>query len=334
MHRVDLEGKKILFFAPAFFGYEKHIEKRLTERGADVDYFNERFSDKTLFKIIMRLNKHLLSACINRYYKRIYKTIKGNHYDIFLVINIETMPVWFVKKITTLQSCPVKILYIWDSMAWKHNLQIYFNHFDRVYSFDRKDVLKYKDKILLRPLFYLPQYADIKPQQKYDYDLCFIGSAHTDRYKIACALKQIARQNNFTTFIYLYLQKPYVYYLSKLTNRNFAHSRKSDFAYTPLTERQITDIMQKSRIIVDTQGPNQSGLTMRTIETLAARRKMITTNDDIVNYDFYCPDNICVCDFYKTFPSKAFLDSPFAENRSEQYYYKYSLDGFLDDILS
>lgn len=39
---MNFKGKAILLFAPSFFGYEKSIQKRLIELGANVDFFDER----------------------------------------------------------------------------------------------------------------------------------------------------------------------------------------------------------------------------------------------------------------------------------------------------
>ena len=39
---MKLSGKNILFIAPAFFGYEKKIAEKMTNLGAEVDYFDDR----------------------------------------------------------------------------------------------------------------------------------------------------------------------------------------------------------------------------------------------------------------------------------------------------
>ena len=49
-----------------------------------------------------------------------------------------------------------------------------------------------------------------------------------------------------------------------------------------------------SKIILDIAHPHQKGLSFRPYETIGLRKKLITTNKDIVNYDFYNPNNIFV----------------------------------------
>ena len=46
------------------------------------------------------------------------------------------------------------------------------------------------------------------------------------------------------------------------------------------------------RCVVDVENPGQHGLTMRSIEIIGLKRKFITTNPDIVNYDFYNSNNM------------------------------------------
>ena len=52
------------------------------------------------------------------------------------------------------------------------------------------------------------------------------------------------------------------------------------------------EIFSDSRCILDAPQAGQVGLTIRTIECLGAKRKLVTTNSDIKNYDFYNENNI------------------------------------------
>lgn len=52
------------------------------------------------------------------------------------------------------------------------------------------------------------------------------------------------------------------------------------------------------------------GLTLRPMEALFFGRKLITTNKDIKNYDFYCPENIFILDEQPDEDIRAFLNAP------------------------
>ena len=74
------------------------------------------------------------------------------------------------------------------------------------------------------------------------------------------------------------------------------------------------------------------GLTIRVLEALGAKKKLITTNKDIVNYDFYHPENIYVYDG-KVDLENIFFTSEYFEIDYE-IYKKYSLESWLKEILS
>jgi hypothetical protein len=72
---------------------------------------------------------------------------------------------------------------------------------------------------------------------------------------------------------------------------------------------------------------------MRTIETLGAKKKLITTNADVINYDFFRPENVLVVDRYNPVISKEFIDEPWKEI-PEDIYKKYSISSWLNTIFS
>ena len=87
----------------------------------------------------------------------------------------------------------------------------------------------------------------------------------------------------------------------------------------------------KSKCILDAPQAGQTGLTIRTIECLGAKRKLITTNSDIRNYDFYNESNILVfnesVDLDSVFFTSEYKDIP------KDIYEKYSLRNWLKTML-
>lgn len=67
------------------------------------------------------------------------------------------------------------------------------------------------------------------------------------------------------------------------------------------------------RAILDIANEGQDGLTQRVLESLFYRKKLITNNEDIVNYDFYNPANICVVSKGNVNIPEGFLDSPYVD---------------------
>ena len=72
---------------------------------------------------------------------------------------------------------------------------------------------------------------------------------------------------------------------------------------------------------------------MRTFETIGARRKLITTNANIRDYDFYDSRNICVVDRERL---PHFNSSFFNEEYhllSDELYRYYSISGWLESVV-
>ena len=74
------------------------------------------------------------------------------------------------------------------------------------------------------------------------------------------------------------------------------------------------------------------GLTMRTIELLGLQKKIITTNIDIVNYDFYNPVNILIIDRDSPKINKEFFTTPFTPIPQE-IVSKYIISNWLKRML-
>jgi hypothetical protein len=100
-----------------------------------------------------------------------------------------------------------------------------------------------------------------------------------------------------------------------------------------LDYNEYIKISGNSRAIVDVEHPKQKGLTMRTFETLGKEKKLITTNGNIRAYDFYNDANISIIDRANPAINKEFIYLPFRP-LPEILYYKYSIDGWLEDIFS
>jgi hypothetical protein len=77
--------KKILLFAPEFFGYDKEIKKKLEAFGAEVDLYNERPSSNFFIKATIRVYKKLISYYTENYFNTIIKLNKGNDTITFLL---------------------------------------------------------------------------------------------------------------------------------------------------------------------------------------------------------------------------------------------------------
>lgn len=328
---MNFKGKTILFISPSFFGYEKYIAERMEELGAKVFFFDDRPSNSFWGKGLLRAHKKLYAAKIWMYYRPIEKKIEAIPYiDIIFLLSPEGFPLPLLEKTIAANPNVKVLLYMWDSVQNKIGTKKYLPYCHRIFTFDPND-RKYDKRIEFCSLFYLNEYSSLN-SDNYDYELSFIGTAHSDRYLLASKLKGQVEKTGGRIFYYFYLQsrKLFVYY--KLTNPHFRKTKANDFQYRSLSKEETMKIIEKSKIVLDIQHPKQTGLTMRTLEVLGSKRKLITTNKEVSKYDFYNSNNILIVDRDAPVIPDDFLRTPYLQI-DDNIYKRYSLDGWLNKIF-
>lgn len=103
------------------------------------------------------------------------------------------------------------------------------------------------------------------------YDISFIGTAHTDRYSVVSAIDK-KLPVGAKKFWYLYLQAKWVYWFYRFTNSGFRQSSITDFEFDSISKVEVQSVFDQSKVILDIEHPKQTGLTIRTLETLGAKK--------------------------------------------------------------
>jgi hypothetical protein len=326
-----LKNKKVLFLCPLFFNYHKKLMKAMESLGAEVDYFDERPSNTVLSKALLRINRKFVTVQIKKYYEEISLKIKDKNYDYIFICQAEATPKWFLKDVRKMNPNARIVLMLWDSVANKVNTLEKLDLFDEVFSFDKKDCDQFG--LTFRPLFFDKEYELIaKEEPTFVYDLFFVGTVHSDRYRILKEVKQQFEKNDLNVFYFLYIPSKLMYYQRKLMTSDLNGSQINEFSFVGMPSDQLAAKLKQSKAVVDIQHPKQTGLTMRTIEMLGANKKMITTNTDIQNYDFYHPNNICIVDREKVEVPTEFMTTPFVPV-DEKVKDRYSINYFVLDLL-
>lgn len=328
---MSLEGKKILFIAPKFFGYENEIKKEMEKLGAKVDYYDERPQNNNFTKAILRLKlKKIIQEKISSHYNRIFNEVKSIKFDYILFIAPESISLEHFLSLREMQRDAKFILYMWDSIENKNSRNL-INYFDKAYTFDKNDIKKFP-KMIFKPLFYIKDYSELE-ESKDLYDVTFIGTAHTDRYNLVKKIKkELFKLGNFKCFNHFYIQGKTFFLLRKLFDKNFRKVKMKEVSFSSLSKDKVLEIIKDSKVIIDIQHPKQVGLTMRTIEMLGARKKIITTNNNVKNYNFYNSSNILIVDRYNPRISKEFLETPYKEV-DRRIYESYSLKNWILNIF-
>lgn len=326
-----LQGKRILFFSAHLFGYQNDIRLAMVSVGAIVDYYDERPANNFLVKGVIRINRNLLAGYINHYYNKIIKETLQKEYDYVFFIKGESISASNVRRLKQFHPEANFIIYHWDSIANNSNAQNLLPYFDRVFSFDKIDCERLGLHFL--PLFYTPDYANIPYYDKeIKYDMLFVGTTHSDRYKLVKRIEEQIIKMGGLCLTWFYFPSKILYYKMKIQNSYLRQIPVHTFHFKPMSKELLLQLYAGSRIIIDVQHPKQTGLTMRCIETLGAKRKLITTNYYITEYDFYNPDNILVVDRNLPYVPEKFLNEPYRDTPKE-IYESYSIKNWLSSIF-
>lgn len=325
----ELSGKRILLIALS--EYSDGIIKEMSDMGADVDYICDKPNNGVMCKTLGRMKFEPYMNVIRSYYTKCIRGIAHKQYDYILSIRGEYTPVESLDELREAFPSAKFILYMWDSILNNRGIQNTWSHYDKVYTFDRIDYLAHKDKIHFLPLFYYDSFLP-KINETYKYDIAFIGTGHDDRVQIIKGIEEQCKKYGVKMYTYIFLPHHLIYVRNKLINPFYKNVRKSDIHFKLKPTADAYKIYAQSRCVVDIQSKTQNGMTMRTIEMIGLRKKLITTNKDIVNYDFYNPNNVLVVDRKNFKIDPYFINSPYRELKDE-IYQKYSLRGWLSQLF-
>ncbi|WP_438469183.1 lipopolysaccharide biosynthesis protein [Vibrio vulnificus] len=322
-----MKNERILFISPRTHGYELDIENAIKNRG-DCIYYDERPFTSSIGKIILRLNIRFLSKLwIDKYYKSIFHSVSKVHIDTLFLVIPESVPSWFIEDMRSLNSQMKIIIYMWDSFKNRKSVSRLEKYADKIFSFDKHDCEERGFRFL--PLFYTDDFIQSSAVNKI-YDFCFIGTVHSDRSKVVTKVSKCGGNN----FIYWYCPSRLLFFLKKIFTNELKGIDYSDVNFHSLDKNEVSLIMRKSRVVIDIHHPGQSGLTMRTIESLGTCSKLVTTNADIVNYDFFNEDN---CHIISRDASDIRIPSDFSLSEyrkvSKKIIESYHIDAWVNYIL-
>jgi hypothetical protein len=320
-----LRGKKILFIGIGFYDYEASIVARLRRHDAQVHAFYDRpaLLRRSMFATSVRLARIDTAPLISRHEKDILRRIGDVRFDYVLIIKASELRTFFLETLRQRLSSAHFILYQWDSLVRMPGIEARLHYFDRILSFDRADCAAHPN-ILFRPLFYRDESPPLRGPAA-DLDLCFVGWLHSDRLSVIRRLQAQARSHGVSFFVYLFTGIRTALRLSFGGNGRNVHVR-------PLPYSKLLALYRRASVVLDLPHALQSGLTMRAIEAIGHGRKLLTTALDVVNYDFYSIDNVCVMR-----PDELELAPPFIHAPPARYppsiVRRYSLDGWIEDVF-
>lgn len=206
------------------------------------------------------------------------------------------------------------ICWYWNSLIHRSVLNDKYREFCECWSFDQRDVEKYK--LRYNNMFYfLPKYQN----KICSLDAFFVGA---DKGR-GTLLKEIATQLMMFGF-----KSKFIVISKNIENKDrILLYQKESFDYN-----EYVKMLENSKCVVEVLQEGQCGVTIRAIEALMFEKKLITTNVDIINYDFYDSNNIFIWGINSVNELKDFVESPY-KKIDDRIRRKYLFEEWLNNFM-
>lgn len=306
-------------------GYEKKIITELEKQGYQVEYCDyEEYirQNKKIKNPILRLINNLYFRRILKRDLKIEKAIKKFNEEIlgkitfgeiFIKIGTTEMDESTLKLIN--KKFKIKISHHWDTIGTftpVERLEKEKKYYDKISSYDRKNCEDYNLK-------YLPNFYSLK-ESKEEFQRVYTIMSNIENLEILEKISKNLRKNGVDYKFIIVDRKG-------RTNSEYIEIQK-EF----ITVDNMLKEMSKSTCILEINQKKNKGYTFRTFDCIGMKKKLITNNKDIINEDFYNPNNILVLDENNINIPKEFIDSPY-ESLPKEIYEKYSLKNWVKQLL-
>ena len=299
---------KITILSLDKWGYNKFIAEALEQKGHEVtnidfDKFKYKYPS-ILHKIANFFTKTFFNYNFKREHlnKSISKLISNQpKQDYTLIIKSDNLSISTIKNIK--KNTLNLVTFLNDSTSRYPRMKKVFPYFDMVYAFDPDDVAKYDFKLITNYIYF--EYKDlILPEPEFN---VFNISSLDKRTQTMPNFAAYFNKHNIDFKLIAFSSE----YDDSLEGTNIEHTTKM------YGLEEVLEIVKQSRILLDLQRPKQKGLSFRVFEALALNKKLITTNKDVINYDFYDANNICIVDPENIEIASDFFKTPYKPIKPE-----------------
>jgi hypothetical protein len=225
-------------------------------------------------------------------------------YDVAIIF--ATLHETDVIKLLRMHNKNIRIIYwYWNPVSGVRDID--YNKLDNaeIWSFDPKDCEKFS--FHYNTTFY---FNEIKLNTtEIVYDALFIGKDKGRRRQLL-DLECVIKNYGLNTYFYIHPDDP--------------KQAQNQIPYSEYLEK-----ISKSKVLIDIVAPGQSGLTVRAMESIFLKRKLITYDHTIINNSFYTPENIFIIGKDNIKDLKGFIDKPYKELDADIVDY-YSIEKWLE----
>lgn len=260
-------NNQVLLICNQFRDYPQSIKTNLEAMGANVDFFR----DQPPFLLYRKLPKILKDMLRKRWLARSLRHMMARKYDYIFLVKGQGLNKAFMDRLMASQPQARKLFYTWDSLA-NYNCTWLFPYFDTCYSFDSADA-RVRAELLYLPLFHD---GDLQQQGPRPIDLFTLsGGGYGFRKPVLDHLVKNMAPHHLNIRFYLLNKRKYLRQL-------FKKEKHFTYLWKPMPYERYKGLLRQSNTVVDIHHQGQTGLTMRTIESLGMGCKLATTNNALL----------------------------------------------------
>jgi hypothetical protein len=252
--------------------------------------------------------------------KRIWNVKKwwkkcNSAYDLIILMDSSPDIVYQTKKIEQEALSNTRlILYLLNPISHIGNQYIFLSKRWEIWSFSKKDSCEIGFKC--GETFYFKEFAILNENIEIKYDSFFIG-LDKERINTLNELKTIYTNQNLDFLFYIVDNKK-SFYNSKYHKR--------------IPYQEVIKLIQASKSITEIVQQNQEGMTLRTMESIFLKRKLISTNPSIKTRRIYNSNNIFILGEDDNAMLSQFVNTPYEEISSKEIE-KYEFTSWLKRII-
>lgn len=299
--------------------YILHSGSELIKEAINASAFREKIIsiDPTLSSLLLRAIRkiHLSSNLLSR---KVWVDYALNGADLTpkrdSVVVVFDSPIWMlnINYLRNIFRDFKLVFWYWNIIKNETLLKDIVDACDEVYSFDKTNAEYYSIKH--HPQFY---WRNKMEKVEQDIDVLYIGK-NKDRLPLLEKIYSQLEEKNL---------KPYFYVVR---DGRGDKSEKLSLKDNYLEYSKVLSLINRSKSILEINQMGQNGLTLRSLESMFHRKKLISNNIHIKMLDFYQPENVLLFDDDIDITTE-YINAPYLDINVD-ILEKYTFDSWLIEI--
>ncbi|QIY84243.1 hypothetical protein HER18_12295 [Chryseobacterium sp. NEB161] len=254
----------------------------------------------------------------NRFCRKCIKAFEKKFpgkFDYCLLFRADRLPQFLIEYFRS--KSKLLVAYQYDGLSVCENILSYTDYLDKIYVFDPYDISKFKNKKLS---FVTNFHFSLTSDHTLSYFFYYLGTWVDARYE------------NLNNLLQILGKTPLPNRLILATDKQISANREILTAKNHMPFKDYLEDIKGATILIDIKAQQHDGLSFRFFESLNLRKKLITDNKSVINYNFYHPDNIFITDYENFDGLEEFMSKPY-HPVPKDIVNMYSLDNWIKNVF-